>query len=341
MARSASRSFMMAGMGARRATEVVTLGECLAAFVATDPGPLAESRGFIRHVAGAEANVAVGLARLGHAVAYLGRVGADGFGTVIARALRGEAVDVDHLATDDTARTAVMFRERRALGAMDVIYHRAGSAGSRVTAQDVDRAVDDGVFDGARWLHLTGITPSLSQTAREATTRALESGREAGLTISLDINLRRRLWSDEEAAPVIRDLASRVHVVLGSVDELAVVADLDPDTSPERLARAVAAIGPGTVVAKLGRDGALGLEGELSVVEPGIVVDQVVDPVGAGDAFCAGFIAGRLDGVDLPTALRMGNACGALAVAASGDQSGLPDRDELARLLAGGPDTLR
>ena len=332
---------MMAGMGARRATEVVTLGECLAAFVATDPGPLAESRGFIRHVAGAEANVAVGLARLGHAVAYLGRVGADGFGTAIVRALRGEAVDVDHLAIDDTARTAVMFRERRALGAMDVVYHRAGSAGSRMTAQDVDRAVDDGVFDGARWLHLTGITPSLSQTAREATTRALEAGREAGLTISLDINLRRRLWSDEEAAPVIRDLASRVDVVLGSVDELAVVADLDPDTSPERLARAVAAIGPGTVVAKLGRDGALGLEGELSVVEPGIVVDQVVDPVGAGDAFCAGFIAGRLDGVDLPTALRMGNACGALAVAASGDQSGLPDRDELARLLAGGPDTLR
>ncbi len=341
MARSASRSFMMAGMGARRATEVVTLGECLAAFVATDPGPLAESRGFIRHVAGAEANVAVGLARLGHAVAYLGRVGADGFGTAIVRALRGEAVDVDHLAIDDTARTAVMFRERRALGAMDVVYHRAGSAGSRLTAQDVDRAADDGVFDGARWLHLTGITPSLSQTAREATTRALESGREAGLTISLDINLRRRLWSDEEAAPVIRDLASRVDVVLGSADELAVVADLDPDTSPERLARAVAAIGPGTVVAKLGRDGALGLEGELSVVEPGIAVDQVVDPVGAGDAFCAGFIAGRLDGVDLPTALRMGNACGALAVAASGDQSGLPDRDELARLLAGGPDTLR
>ena len=215
------------------------------------------------------------------------------------RALRGEAVDVDHLAIDDTARTAVMFRERRALGAMDVVYHRAGSAGSRVTAQDVDRAADDGVFDGARWLHLTGITPSLSQTAREATTRALESGREAGLTISLDINLRRRLWSDQEAAPVIRDLASRVDVVLGSADELAVVADLDPDTSPERLARAVAAIGPGTVVAKLGRDGALGLEGELSVVEPGIVVDQVVDPVGAGDAFCAGFIAGRLDGVDL------------------------------------------
>ena len=331
---------MMAGMGAQRAT-VVTLGECLASFVATDPGPLAESRGFVRNVAGAEANVAVGLARLGHAVAYLGRVGADGFGTAIVRALRGEGVDVSHLAIDDAARTGVMFRERRALGAMDVVYHRAGSAGSRVTAQDVDRAVDDGVFDGARWVHLTGITPALSDTAREATSRALEAGRHAGTTISLDINLRRRLWSDEKAAPVIRDLASQVDVVLGSPDELALVADLDPDASPDRLAAAVVALGPGTVVAKLGRDGALGLEGKAPVMEPGIVVDQVVDPVGAGDAFCAGFIAGRLDGVDLPTALRMGNACGALAVAASGDQSGLPDRDELARLLAGGPDTLR
>ena len=69
--------------------------------------------------------------------------------------------------------------------------------------------------------------------------------------------------------------------------------------------------------------------------------ENVVDTVGAGDAFCAGFIVGRLDGVDLATALRMGNACGALAVAVSGDQAGLPDRAELARLLGGSPDTLR
>jgi 2-dehydro-3-deoxygluconokinase len=332
---------MMAPMGAQRATEVVTLGECLASFVASDAGPLAEARGFTRHIAGAEANVAVGLARLGHEVAYIGRVGRDGFGTAIVRALRAEGIDTRHVAVDHGARTGVMFRERRVLGAMDVVYHRAGSAGSRVTAEDVERAVADGVFGGARWLHLTGITPALSESARAATTRALAASRDAGATISLDINLRRRLWSDDEAAPVIRDLASRVDVVLGSTDELALAADVDPETPPEDVVEAVAAIGPATVVAKLGRDGALGREGQQSVAEPSVPVAQVIDPVGAGDAFCAGFIAGRLDGVDLATALRMGNACGALAVAASGDQSGLPDRDELARLLAGGPDTLR
>jgi len=330
-------------MAAQRETEVVTLGECLASFVAADAGPLAEARGFTRHIAGAEANVAVGLARLGHAVAYIGRVGGDGFGTAILRALRGEGVDVRHLTIDDSARTGVMFRERRVLGAMDVVYHRAGSAGSRLTPEDVVRAVDDGVFEGIRWLHLTGITPALSDTARAATTRALEEGRRIGATVSLDVNLRRRLWSDEQAAPVLRDLASRVDVVFGSTDELALVAGADIDSEPDQLVAAVAATGPRTVVVKLGRDGALGRDGETSMAEPGIAVTDVVDPVGAGDAFCAGFIAGRLDGVDLTTALRMGNACGALAVAASGDQSGLPDRVELARLLAGagGPDTLR
>ena len=332
---------MMTGMGAQHATEVVTLGECLASFVASDPGPLAEARGFVRHIAGAEANVAVGLARLGHAVAYIGRTGGDGFGKAVVRALRAEGIDTSFLAIDDAARTGVMFRERRVLGAMDVVYHRAGSAGSRLTPEDVDRAVDDGVFHGARWVHLTGITPALSGSARAATTRALAAGRDAGATISLDVNLRRRLWSDSEAAPVIRDLASQVDVVLGTTDELALVADVERDTAPELLVAAVAAIGPATVVAKLGPDGAFGRDGDVSVAEPAIAVAQVIDPVGAGDAFCAGFIAGRLDGVDLATALRMANACGALAVAASGDQSGLPDADELARLLAGGPDTLR
>jgi 2-dehydro-3-deoxygluconokinase len=323
--------------------EVVTLGECLASFVASTPGQLAEAVAFDRHVAGAEANVAVGLARLGHTVTYIGRVGADGFGTAILRRLRGEGVDVGHLTVDPDVPTGVMFRERRALGAAEVVYHRAGSAGSRLSPGDVERAAGDGIFDGARWLHLTGITPALSPTARAATTKARDLARDAGLPISLDINLRRRLWSDAEATPVLRELATGVDVVLGSADELAVLVDVDSAADPADLLAAVATIGPSTVVAKLVAHGALGLEaGGTPVHAPAIAVPSVVDPVGAGDAFCAGFIAGRLDGVDLETALRMGNACGALAVATAGDQAGLPDRVELGRLLAGeGADTIR
>jgi len=334
---------MMAGMKPIPPASVITLGECMTAFVATTPGPLADAIDFERHIAGAEANVAVGLARLEHKVAYLGRVGADGFGTAIVRKLRGEGVDVGHLVVDAEGRTGVLFRERRALGAIDVVYHRAGSAASHLGPGDIDQAVDDGVFEGARWLHLTGITPALSISARAAALRARDVARERGMTISLDVNLRRRLWSDTEAAPVLRDLAEGIDVILGSPDELAVLVAADATGEPADLLAAIVAAGHATAVAKLGSDGVLAIEtGGEAVRVAGIAVAQIVDPVGAGDAFCAGFIAGRLDGVDLTAALRMGNACGALAVAAAGDQAGLPDPAELARLLeTGGPDTLR
>jgi 2-dehydro-3-deoxygluconokinase len=236
-----------------------------------------------------------------------------------------------------------MFRERRAFGAAEIVYARAGSAGSRLGPADVERAAAAGVFAGARWLHLTGITPAISDSARAAVDRAVTIAGEAGLTISLDVNLRRRLWNDEDAATVLRPLATRVDVVLGSSDELAVIADRPADTDPPALADSVVALGPSIAVVKLGAAGALAVErGSPPVTQPGLVGTTVVDPVGAGDAFAAGFIAARLDGADLAAALRSANACGAAAVAAIGDLVGLPTMVELERLLrADGTDTIR
>ncbi len=323
-------------------TEVVTLGECLISLIAAQPGSLAEAALFERQIAGAEANVAVGLARLGHTAVYIGRVGGDGFGAAIVRRLRGEGVDVSQLEVDHGATTGLMLRERRVLGAAEVVYARTGSAGSRVTPDDVRRAQTDGVFGEGRWLHLTGITPALSDTAREATALALDIAREAGMTVSFDVNLRRRLWSDEAAAPVLRPLAERSDIVFGSPDELAVVTGTD-ESEPAALATAVLRLGPGLAVVKRGADGALALEtGGEPVWSPARATPSVVDPVGAGDAFCAGFIASRIEGDDLATALTMANACGAAAVSAVGDLAGLPTRIELARLIADdGRDTIR
>ncbi len=330
-------------------TEVVTLGECLIAFVATASGPLSEAATFERFVAGAEANVAVGLARLGHPVAFIGRVGADGFGDAIRRRLIGEGVHSAALTTDPHSTTGLMFRERRVLGPAQVVYARRDSAGSQLSVADVDRAAAGGAFEAARWLHLTGITPALSAGARAATDHAIDLARAAGATVSLDLNLRRRLWSDDAAAPVLRGLAGRVDVLFGSPDELAVVTGLRHDDDPAALARAAVDLGPAVVVAKLGAAGALALDRdvpELPVTRSGIPLPVVVDPVGAGDAFCAGFIAARLDGTDLAEALEIANACGASAAAALGDQTGLPDRAALAAILrsvseAGGQDTIR
>ena len=240
--------------------EVVTLGECLVSFVASEPGPLATATAFRAYPAGAEANVAVGLARLGRRVAFVGRVGADGLGTRILRALRGEGVDVSGLVVDPAAPTGVMIRERRGIGPAEVFYARAGSAGSRLAASDVSAAEARGDFATARWLHLTGITPALSPSCRAAIATALETGRAAGLTVSLDLNLRRRLWTELEAATILAELAARVDVVIADEDEARVVTGASRDALPETLAAALLALGPALVALKLGSRGSLGLE---------------------------------------------------------------------------------
>jgi 2-dehydro-3-deoxygluconokinase len=327
--------------------EVVTLGECMVSLIAADRGPLAESATFLRTVAGAEANVAVGLSRLGHQVAYIGRVGGDAFGTVITRRLRAEGVDVRRLAVDASAPTGVMIRELRDLGPMEVVYHRAGSAGSRLEPSDVDAAGE--VIGGARWLHLTGITPALSASAAAAVDRAHGLARAAGATVSLDLNVRRRLWTEARAASVLRDLTGRCDMVLGGLDEVALVGGLAPSleagarAEPEAAADALLALGARRVVVTLGAGGALERTADGgSWRQPAFPVPRVADPVGAGDAFTAGYVSSSLEGASSDIALRTGNACGALAVSTVGDLTGLPGRAELEALLDGqGPDTIR
>jgi len=330
------------------APEVVTLGECLISLIARERGPLAGSSTFLRTVAGAEANVAVGLARLGHSVTYVGRVGADAFGTVVRRQLRGEGVDVAHLTTDPSGPTGLMVRELRDLGPMEVIYHRAGSAASHLEPADVDAARDR--IEAARWLHLTGITPALSPSAAAAVVRARELARGAGASVSLDLNIRRRLWSEADAAVALRDLAEGCDLVLGGLDEVALVGGIAGSleeasgSDPEAAADALLAAGAGRVIVTLGADGALLRDaGDVTQRSPAFRVPGVVDPVGAGDAFTAVYLALTLEGAPVEVALRAANACGALAVVTVGDLAGLPDRAALDALLsdAGGPDTLR
>ncbi len=324
------------------APRVIVVGEPLIALLATGSAPLADVESFSRHVAGAEANVAVGLARLGHAVLFVGRVGDDGFGLAIVRRLRGEGVDVSGLVVDPERRTGLLVRERRVLGPSEVLYHRAGSAGSALGPGEVD-AVADG-FPDADWLHVTGITPALSETAHAAVVRAMDLARANDVRISFDVNLRRRLWSDEQAAERLQPLALRADLVFGDPDELAVVAGVEATADGLEAARVLVAGGAGSVVVKQGQAGATLITGNESVGSAAIPVSGIVDPVGAGDAFCAGYLAAVLDGKESETALRWANGCAAAVLSVEGDLTGLPTREELARVVAGaeaGPDTLR
>ncbi|MDW5596609.1 sugar kinase [Conexibacter stalactiti] len=307
--------------------EVVTFGEAMGLMLADDGLPLRRARRFHRTLAGAELNTAVGLARLGHRVAYAGRVGDDPFGEEVRATLLAEGVDAAGLRVDPSAPTGLLTRDRDGHRRIRVVYHRAGAAGSRLAPEDLAALP----LAGARLLHVTGITPALSESARAATLAAVQAARGAGVTVSFDPNHRAKLWSREQAAPVLRELAGFAEIVLTSEEEGAWLAST---LGLERIAAYFHDLGARIVVIKRGADGAHVSDDGVASDVSALPVGAVVDPVGAGDAFDAGFLSGWLDGLPAAEAARRGAACGAAVVQVAGDLEGLPTRSELEDLMS-------
>ena len=302
--------------------ELVTLGETMGVLAASEIGPLRGGQQMTLGVAGAESNIAIGVSRLGHRAAWIGRVGADAVGRMVLRELRAEGVDISHAIADGDAPNGLMMKVRRTTATSEVTYARRDSAGSRLRPDDIPADV----VAAARVLHVTGVTTALSQTARAAVLRAVEIARSTGVTVSLDLNHRASLWSDDEASAVFRDLVKQCDLVFTSENEAALVVGR---CTPADTAARLAELGPQHAVVKRGDLGYVALvEGEL-FSGPAMSV-PVADPVGAGDAFVAGYLASWLDGAAPAQALETANLIGAFAVASPGDWEGLPTRDELA-----------
>jgi 2-dehydro-3-deoxygluconokinase len=307
------------------AAEVVTFGETMGVLAADDLGPLRNGHRMVLGMAGAESNVAIGLRRLGHSVAWAGRVGTDPIGRLVLRELRAEGVDVAHAVDDDGAPTGFMLKVHRTTATSEVIYSRRGSAGSRLCAADLVPEL----IAQARVLHVTGITAALSASAREAVNAAVDIANAHNVSVSLDVNDRRALWSETDARTAMRELAPRCQFLFASEHEAALIVGARP---PDDAARALAALGPVHAVVKRGNLGYVACIDGVMHSDVAFNV-PVVDPVGAGDAFVAGYLASWLDGADAAAALRTANLTGAFAVAVPGDWEGLPTRAELAAFV--------
>ncbi|MBY8874904.1 sugar kinase [Micromonospora sp. PLK6-60] len=315
------------------AVDLLTFGEALVSL--RSAGPLATGGALTMHLAGAESNVAIGVARLGHRAAFAGRVSDDELGGHLVRELRAEGVGVDHVRRDPQRPAGLMFVERRTADLTRVVYQRAGSAGSALHVDDLRPAL----AAGARVLHLTGITPALSASARDAAAWAAETASRAGALVCLDVNHRARLWDRDAARVTLASLAAHASVVVASADELDLVGAAGAD-EPTVVARLLDR-GVETVLVKLGGDGARAYTRDGVCHAPAVPV-TAVDTVGAGDAFTAGYLSGQLDGLDLAGRLRRAVTLGAFAVAGHGDWEALPRRDELSLLDGRQPgDTLR
>ncbi|SDY11753.1 2-keto-3-deoxygluconate kinase [Modestobacter sp. DSM 44400] len=310
--------------------DAVTFGEVMAMFVAQEPGPLELVSTYRRALAGAETNLATGLARLGHPVGWIGRVGDDPFGRFALAELAGANVDISTVTLDSDAPTGFQLKSRAEGGDPDVVYFRRDSAGSRLAASPAT----DSYIATARHLHLTGIPLALSASTRAFAFRAVDVARAAGATISFDPNLRPSLWaSPEEMVRVVNDMAARADWVLPGAGEGYL---LTGRNHPPGIAGFYLDQGASRVIVKCGAAGASAYTTAERWNQP-IFPVAAVDTVGAGDGFAAGLISAHLDGLDLTGQLRRAAAVGALATTSPGDKDGLPTREQLNTFLDGRP----
>ncbi|MDB6142425.1 MAG: 2-dehydro-3-deoxygluconokinase [Pseudomonas sp.] len=311
--------------------DILSFGETMAMFVAEQAGELAQVNHFEKRIAGADSNVAIGLARLGFNVAWLSRVGADSLGRFVVDSLQREGVDCRHVGVDAAHPTGFQLKSRELDGSDPrVEYFRRGSAASHLSVADAHPDLLS-----ARHLHATGIPAALSSSTRELSWHLMTHLREAGASVSFDPNLRPALWpSQKKMISEINQLAALAHWVMPGLAEGALLTGYE---DPDDIAAFYLDKGVEAVVIKLGAKGAYYRTHQDQGFVAGVPVLNVVDTVGAGDGFAVGVISALLENLAFPQAVARGNWIGSRAVQSRGDMEGLPLRAELYAALASDP----
>jgi 2-dehydro-3-deoxygluconokinase len=307
----------------QRFPAAVCIGETMAALLPDRPGPLESVESFRHAIGGAEANVARGLVALGVPTAWVGRVGDDGFGRRIVRDLSAAGIDTSGVETDPARPTGLYVKETGPSGSV-LHYYRKGSAGAALSPA----LLSSPLLANARLIHLSGITPALSDQALDLV-RAILANPLPGRTISFDLNWRPTLWGDRDPSQ-LRSLVNAADIALMGADEAAEVFG----TGDPAALRALLP-GPRTLVVKNDAHQATA----LPLAEGGVVGEvalevEVVEPVGAGDAFAAGYLAGTLRGYDQRRCLRLGHIAAAATLVVAGDHGAPPAPDLVDAMLA-------
>ena len=290
--------------------DLVTFGEAMIRFSPPALQRLEQASTLAATVGGSELNVAVLAARLGVSSRWVSRLPDNALGRMIADQAREHGVDTQVEWTAD-GRVGLYFVEIGGARVSSVLYDRAGSAISRITPGSVDWA---SVFAGARWYHVSGITPALSDGAAKVTAESLAAAKRAGLTVSYDLNYRSKLWSAEQACATQAPLMEHVDLLIASEEDARVVFGAE---SAESLAQRFEI---GAVAITL-RDQTLAtvIAAEGKVYSAPRFDVESVDPIGGGDAFCGGLIVSRLDGRGWDDAVRFATATAALKHTIPGD----------------------
>jgi 2-dehydro-3-deoxygluconokinase len=305
--------------------DFVTLGETM--WRLSPPGfeRLETTRSLDINIGGAESNVAIALARLGKRVAWWSKLPDNGPGRNVADTLRFHGVDVSGVQWGGKRLGTYFVEFGSPPRPTQVIYDRADSAASQMRAEDFDWSL----LKHSRWLHLTGITPALSESCLETTRRAVHEARAAKIPLSFDLNYRAKLWTPEQAAPVYDEIAGRSTVVIAALRDIHLI--YGPQTTIQDLHQRW---NGAVIVLTNGVNGSDAFNGKTIYHADAFSV-QIVDRVGAGDSFDAGLICALLDGKPLGEALRFGNALAALKMTLQGDIA-VVTKAEIEHLLSSG-----
>jgi 2-dehydro-3-deoxygluconokinase len=299
---------------------ILALGEPMIEFNQTKPG----EPNYLQGYGGDTSNAIIACARQGAPSGYITRLGDDEFGRMLSALWKVEGVDASGVGIDASAHTAVYFVTHDAKGHV-FFYLRKGSAAARMTAADLPVKL----IESARFLHISGISQAISESACDAAFRAMEIARAAGLKISYDTNLRLKLWPLDRAREVITRAIGMADYLLPSLEDMQAIAGRD---DPQAILDWIFEKGAQHVVLKLGKEGCIAATPEMRTLVAGHTV-KAVDATGAGDCFDGAFLARLHFGDDMVTAARYANAAAALTTTGFGAVAPLPRRAQVQSFL--------
>lgn len=302
--------------------DVITIGDGMVAMCPVKKGPIIFTDTFEKKVGGAELNVAIGCSRLGLKSGWISALGNDDFGKFILRSVRADNVDTSEVMLVDGYQTSVYFREVLSDGSSQSFYYRENSPTKSMKYEDLNEEY----LKKAKVLHITGVFPSILQNNRIIILEAIRLAKKNGLLISFDPNIRLKMWSKEEAKNFINAILPDVDILLVGDEEAELLLETN---NLEEAIKKFYDYGISKVVIKRGANGAMGYDGKEIYYVDAIKPKALVDTVGAGDGFAAGFLASMIKGENFLENISFANAVGSLVVGVEGDNEGLPYYDEV------------
>lgn len=302
--------------------DVVTIGDAMIALNPTMKGPMRFVHNFEKKVGGAELNFAIGCARLGLKAGWISRLGNDEFGKYILHFVRGEGIDTSHVKMVDNYPTSVYFKEILEDGTGRNFYYRNQSPILTLNLQ----SIDEEYIKSAKVLHISGVFSAIHEDNPKIIHHAIQIAKENNVLVSLDPNIRLKLWDKERAKEVLLSFLPKVDIFLTGVEEAEI---LFGTSDAIKIIEICKSFGITSIAVKKGEDGSIAYHNGAIVEADAIKASKVVDTVGAGDGFDAGFIYGVLQKWPLDRIVKISNTIGSMVVSVSGDNEGLPELEDV------------